>query len=93
MGFVWFRSEWKWEQQIVPGLETHKAIYGNLEVPQSFVVPASEEWPMVSYGLRLGKAVNSIRTMETHVENDPERRQWLNDIWALVGMSSSGSGK
>jgi hypothetical protein len=30
MGFVWFRSEWIWEQQIVPGLKAHKAIYRNL---------------------------------------------------------------
>jgi hypothetical protein len=31
MGFVWFRSEWTWEKQIVPGLEAYKAIHGDLE--------------------------------------------------------------
>jgi hypothetical protein len=45
MGFVWFRSEWIWEKQIVPGLVAYKAIHGYLEVPKSFVVPSSEEWP------------------------------------------------
>ena len=34
MGFVWFRSEWTWEKQIVPGLEAYKAIHGTLEVPK-----------------------------------------------------------
>ena len=26
MGFVWFRSEWIWEQQIVPGLVAYKVV-------------------------------------------------------------------
>jgi hypothetical protein len=50
-------------------------------VPQPFVVPASEEWPSkLTHGLQLGKAVSSIRSKQTHVEDDPERRQWLNDM-------------
>jgi hypothetical protein len=60
MGFVWFRSEWIWEKQIVPGLVAYKAIHGYLEVPKSFVVPSSEEWPELSHGFRLGSAVNKI---------------------------------
>ena len=76
MGFVWFRSEWIWEKQIVPGLEAYKAIHGDLEVPQSFVVPASEDW----HGFRLGNAVMHIRSHQYHMEDDPERRQWLDDM-------------
>ena len=80
MGFVWFRSEWAWEKQIVPGLVAYKAIHGNLEVPYSFVVPASEGWPERLHGFRLGNAVHSIRSRQSHVEDDPERRQWLDNM-------------
>jgi hypothetical protein len=80
MGFVWFRSEWIWEQQIVPGLVAYKENHGTLEVPRSFVVPASEEWSKLSHGFRLGSAVKDIRSNQYQVEDDPERRQWLEDM-------------
>jgi hypothetical protein len=80
MGFVWSQNEWKWEQQILPGLVAHKEFYGDLEVPQSFVVPASKEWPELSHGFRLGNAVTHIRSKQHHIEDDPERRQWLVDM-------------
>jgi hypothetical protein len=80
MGFVWFRSEWIWEQQIVPGLVAYKEFYGDLEVAKSFVVPVSEDWPELLHGFRLGNAVSSIRSKQAHVEGDPERMQWLADM-------------
>ena len=39
----------------------YKHLYGNMLVPQIFIVPKSFEWPEESWDLRLGLAVNSLR--------------------------------
>ena len=39
-----------------------KVLHGNMLVPQSFTVPANDfTWPEKTWGLKLGKTVNSIR--------------------------------
>ena len=53
-------------------------------------MPASEAgrlaWAFVrTDGLRLGTAVRSIRSFQYHVEDDPERRQWLDDMGFVWG--------
>ena len=56
-------------------LKTYKEVYGNLIVPQAFVVPTDDEfWPEESRGLKLGARVNAIRCQGTLVSNSPERR-------------------
>jgi hypothetical protein len=77
IGFAWCKNEEKWEKVVVPALLTYKEVHGDLEVPQQFEVPPSKPWPEHLWGMKLGTTVSQIRSSETYVRNDPERRQWL----------------
>jgi hypothetical protein len=49
--------------QIYPALEAYKAIYGNLLVPYSFIVPEGDvRFPPETWGMKLGFNVNNIRS-------------------------------
>jgi hypothetical protein len=68
-------------QKVYSALVTYKKIYGDLLVPQPFIVPdQSADWPKESWSLRLGARVNAIRSQGTFVNNNPERRTMLDDI-------------
>jgi hypothetical protein len=60
-------------------LATYKQLHGDLEVPQSSVVPESEEWPEDMWGTKLGEMVSKIRTPDLFVHGSQERRQWLEE--------------
>jgi hypothetical protein len=60
---------------VYTALKAYKEVYGNLIVPQAFVVPTDDEfWPEEARGLKLGARVNAIRCQGTLVSNSPERR-------------------
>jgi len=71
---------------IYSALITYKELYGDLFVPQAFVIPSTEPWPELSWGLKLGARVNAIRSQGTLVANSPERRDLLDKLgftWEL----------
>ena len=61
-------------------LKVYSELKGDLLVPQAFVVPEHEPWPVESWNLKLGARVNSIRGQGTLVANFPERRALLDSI-------------
>mmetsp|Transcript_6220 Transcript_6220/g.15388 ORF Transcript_6220/g.15388 Transcript_6220/m.15388 type:complete len:1098 (+) Transcript_6220:302-3595(+) len=62
-------------------LERYRETYGDLLVPQPFVVPSdSSEWPEESWGLRLGARVNAIRSQGTFIKNNSERQDMLDAL-------------
>jgi len=66
---------------VYKALASYKQIYGDLLVPQPFVIPAqSPGWPQETWGLRLGARVNAIRSQGTFIKTNPEREQLLNDL-------------
>ena len=68
-------------QVVFVALVTYKQLYGDLLVPQPFVVPKeTSDWPKETWGLRLGARVNAIRSQGTFVNNYPQRRDLLNEI-------------
>ena len=67
-------------QNVYTALVTYLKLYDDLLVPQPFVVPKDPMWPADIWGLRLGARVNAIRSQGTFVNNNPARRQLLNDI-------------
>ncbi|KAG7346951.1 helicase domain protein [Nitzschia inconspicua] len=68
-------------QAVYVALERYKEIYGDVLVPQPFVVPSdSPDWPEESWGLRLGARVNAIRSQGTFIKNNEERRELLDAI-------------
>jgi hypothetical protein len=81
-------------QKVYSALVTYKKIYGDLLVPQPFVVPdKSSDWPKESWSLRLGARVNAIRSQGTFVNNNPERRTMLDDIDFAWSPPKSERGK
>jgi hypothetical protein len=68
-------------QAVYLALERYKEIYGDMLVPQPFVVPSgSSDWPKESWGLRLGARVNAIRSQGTFIKNNPEREEMLDEL-------------
>lgn len=59
---------------IYSALEVYKSMYGDLTVPQVFIVPSEAPWPEECWELKLGARVNAIRSQGTLVMNNPERR-------------------
>ena len=51
----------KWQSVIKPAFEQYFKIFGNLLVPQSFVVESKDPWPQDTHGLKLGKVTMAIR--------------------------------
>jgi hypothetical protein len=78
--FAWCKNEEKWEKAVVSALVAYKEINGDLDVPNKFEVPSSSPWPEHLWGMKLGYTVSDIRSSETYVRNDPERRRWLDSI-------------
>lgn len=68
-------------QIVYAALQTYKAIHGDLLVPQPFTIPSDDDtWPEQTWGLRLGARVNAIRSQGSFVNNNPERRQMLDQL-------------
>lgn len=68
-------------QKVYVALATYKKLFGDLLVPQPFVVPkGSSEWPEETWGLRLGARVNAIRSQGTFVNNNPARKDLLDAV-------------
>ena len=76
-------AEWK---AVVAAFKMYKAAYGDLKVPQRFVVPTLPPWPKPAQGLRLGKLVQDIRATGKFLDprQSPRtlaaRRQILEDL-------------
>jgi Helicase associated domain len=80
-------------QLVYIALKRYKEVYGELHVPQPFVVPeGAKEWPEPTWGLRLGARVNAIRSQGTFVNGNPERRQLLDDLGFVWVPSNTESG-
>jgi hypothetical protein len=81
-------------QNVYDALVTYNNIYGDLLVPQPFVVPEkSDEWPENTWGLRLGARVNAIRSQGTFVHTNPDRRQQLDNLGFVWSPPPSASGR
>jgi hypothetical protein len=63
-------TEWK---AVVAAFQMYKAAYGDLKVPQRFVVPNMPPWPRVSWGLKLGKVVSAIRSTGRYISDTKTR--------------------
>jgi hypothetical protein len=81
-------------QNVYDALVTYQNMYGDLLVPQPFVVPEkSAEWPENTWGLRLGARVNAIRSQGTFVSTNSDRQQLLDDLGFVWSPPQSASGR
>uniref|UniRef100_A0A7S2JR57 Helicase-associated domain-containing protein n=1 Tax=Leptocylindrus danicus TaxID=163516 RepID=A0A7S2JR57_9STRA len=76
---------------VYDALVRYKEIYGDLLVPQPFVVPKeAEDWNEPFWGLRLGARVNAIRSQGTFVNTDPSRREELSELGFVWEQPADG---
>lgn len=86
-------EEWK---AALAAFKMYKAAYGDLKIPQLFVVPNMPPWPRVSWGLRLGKVVYAIRSTGRYMANASTRtarRQVLDQlgfVWSVRRSVADG---
>jgi hypothetical protein len=80
IGFVWDDFERRWEATHT-ALTVYKEVNGNLNVPVAFVIPSSAPWAEETWGMKLGRIVNTIRDRGAFLRDDkPERKEWLDEI-------------
>jgi hypothetical protein len=70
----------RWQLSVLPALTAYRDAHGDLNVPRPFVVPSEEPWPEESWGLKLGKVTNAIRSAGAYTRTNPERLQQLEDM-------------
>ncbi|GLD98345.1 hypothetical protein PINS_up007042 [Pythium insidiosum] len=57
-------NEMMWQQRDLAALRVFKSIYGHVNVEQKFLVPEGDaRWPRASWGMALGKCVNTLRLL------------------------------
>jgi hypothetical protein len=80
MGFVWDDHKRRWDIA-QNALTVYKEEHGDLNVPKAFVVPSSAPWAEETWGMKLGSAVNNIRSRGDYLSDDkPERKEWLDEM-------------
>ncbi|KAF0685958.1 Aste57867_22210 [Aphanomyces stellatus] len=78
LGFVWDMDEFLWTRKL-KALETYKALYGDLKIPQVFNVPMHDpKWPQETWGFKLGRSICRLR--EYHSALSPERVELLSKM-------------
>jgi hypothetical protein len=70
----------QWEKKVLPAITTYKQVHGDLQVPFEYVVPSGGEWDPGLWNMRLGTAVNHIRTNSTFVRERPDRQKQLEEL-------------
>lgn len=59
--------------QIIQALNLFKEIYGDLDIPSRFEVPAEDQWPTSLHGLRLGPRLKRLLASRKFLEGYPDR--------------------
>ncbi|KAF1335888.1 hypothetical protein FI667_g609, partial [Globisporangium splendens] len=84
LGFSYNSNEPKWNEKILPSLQTFYAVYDHCNVDQYFVVPSHAPWPEQAWGLKLGFIVRNIRQRGDFFElvgRDMEQLEQLGFVW------------
>ena len=75
--------------RVYTALVQYKSIYGNVEVPESFIVPEDNSWSSASWGLALGDHVREISLKDKLVYGHEDREARL----TTLGFPMKDSGK
>ncbi|CAH0480044.1 unnamed protein product [Peronospora belbahrii] len=89
IGFVWNVVATKWENAVMPALNTYVHKYGNSEIPANFVVPCENPWPTPSHGLKLGELATSVSQRKQFIdfiEIDRIQLEALGFFWSPLGL-------
>lgn len=71
---------------IYKALVKYKEIYGDVRVPNKYIVPREETWPKLCWDMKLGLKLSSIRSTGRYVKDDNNRKKQLDELgfeWRL----------
>ncbi|KAF0743471.1 hypothetical protein Ae201684P_020061 [Aphanomyces euteiches] len=84
LDFVWDANKLHWNRNL-SALKTYMKLFGNLFVPQKFVVPQDDpDWPSDYANIKLGTIVNGLRSNQATLSD--EKKQELNKldfVWSV----------
>ncbi|CAK4620032.1 unnamed protein product [Aphanomyces euteiches] len=84
LDFVWDATKLHWNRNL-SALKTYMKLFGNLRVPQAFVVPKNDlDWPSDYANIKLGTIVNTLRSNQAALSD--EKKQELNNlgfVWSV----------
>ncbi|OQR91160.1 hypothetical protein THRCLA_09087 [Thraustotheca clavata] len=66
LGFTWDPWQTSWENKL-GAIEAYRINYGHVKIPRKFVVPASDDWPQDTWGLKIGEYLPYMRA-ETRLD-------------------------
>ncbi|KAG9406171.1 hypothetical protein AC1031_002503 [Aphanomyces cochlioides] len=73
LDFVWNARELHWNRNL-SAFKTYKQLYGNLRVPQKFIVPNDDPaWPSDVEDIKLGTVVNYLRSKQATLSDEMKR--------------------
>jgi hypothetical protein len=59
---------------IIAALHVHNQLFGDMNVPEYYIVPSDEPWPVKAWGMELGLKLKSILKSKTS-NTEPLRRE------------------
>ncbi|DBA04150.1 TPA: hypothetical protein N0F65_004258 [Lagenidium giganteum] len=80
LGFAFDIQENSWNEKVLPALEVFHEVFGHLNVPQRFVVPAEEPWPKRAWDMKLGTIARGIRNGRQYCEQAEAHRDRLMEL-------------
>ncbi|CAK4080710.1 unnamed protein product [Aphanomyces euteiches] len=84
LGFVWDLKQHKWQVHVA-ALRVYKTIYGDVLVPQAFVLSSSMDWPTETWKLPLGRLVGTWRQTEATMSADKRAElDRVGFVWSLA---------
>ncbi|KAH9110485.1 hypothetical protein AeMF1_014722 [Aphanomyces euteiches] len=73
LDFVWDANKLHWNRNL-SALKAYKQNYGNLRVPQAFIVPKDDPaWPSVYAKIKLGNVVHYLRSNQATLSDEKKR--------------------
>jgi hypothetical protein len=79
-------AEWR---AVLAALTLYQAAFGDVKVPQKFIVPTASPWPKPAWGLKLGKVVANIRLTGKYIHGRDKRKQALEKLGFLWAARST----
>ena len=76
LGFDWKPDRKNLVSRALLALQFYKDLYDNLAIPRSYVVPSTSEFPMETWGLKLGNFLSNVRYRGDYIKKSNIREQF-----------------
>ncbi len=82
MGFDWKPNKKNLVSRALLALKSYKEQYGDLSIPRPYVVPVDSEFPVETWGLKLGNFLSNVRYRGDYIKKGNNR-----EMFEKLGLS------